>query len=223
MPTKPKSVETSKRSPKTAEVNVKFRSNLKADQLKKLLAMKEAGEKWKAILKATGLSHSKAELAFMEHEAFTQQDPPFKVVALTPEFVTYARNVLGIGWGPIMVWTQSTEGSVRKAWEAATNTHSDCKRVGRGGRFKFDDQELYVGELKPHGTDVPADAPLVRTVARENALTTRLGALEPKALISIYTKATGKAPTRGWTKAKMILELAKLNEAKVVQIEEVAK
>lgn len=219
MPSKPKSVT------KTAEApaNFKFRGNLKAPQLTKLLAMKADGEKWKAILKATGLSHSKAELAFMEHEAFAEADPAFKVVTLTPDFVAYARNVLGIGWGPIMVWTQSTEGAVRKAWETATNTHSDCKRVGRGGRFKFDDQELYVGELKPHGTDIPSDAPLVRTVARENALTTRLGALEPKALIAIYTKATGKAPTRGWTKAKMILELAKLNEAKAVQVEVAAK
>jgi hypothetical protein len=214
MPSKPKSVT------KTAEApaNFKFRGNLKAPQLKALLQMKQDGEKWKAILKATGLSHSKAELAFMEHEAFTEADPAFTVVPLTPEFVSYARNVLGIGWGPIMVWTQSTEGAVRKAWEVATGTHAECKRVGRGGRFKFDDQELYVGELKPRGTDVPAEAPLMRTVARENALTTRLGALEPKALMSIYEKATGKKPTRGWTKAKIILELAKLNEAKAVQV-----
>jgi len=214
MPTAPKSVR------KTAEApsNFKFRGNLKADQLKALLKLKADGAKWKLILKETGLSHSKAELAFMEHEAFTEQDPAFKVVPLTPEFVSYARNVLRIGWGPIMVWTQSTEGSVRKAWEEATGTHSDCQRVGRGGAFKFKDPELYAGDLKPTGTDVPREKPLVREVARESALTTRLGNLEPKALAEVYKQYTGKAPTRGWTKAKLILELSKANEKRAVQV-----
>lgn len=215
MPTK-----VSKKAPVQAPAIVgpsKFRSNLKAEQLAELVALKENDATWKVILKATGLSHSKAELAWMEHEAFVRSDPPFEVEPLTPEYVEHARNTLRIGWGPIMVRTQSSEGKVRKAWEASTNLHSDCKRVGHGGRFKFDDPELYVGELKPTGTDVPADAPLVREVARESAVSTRLMALDPTALKALYENYTGKKATRGWTKAKLVLELVKANDGKVLQ------
>lgn len=188
--------------------NNKFRSNLQAEQLATLLALKEDGAKWKAILKETGLSHSKAELAFMEHEAFEESE--FEVAELTPEFVAYCRNDLRIGWGPIMVWTQSSEGKVRKAWEAATNIHSDCTRVGRGGRFKFDDAELYVGELKPKGTFVDADQPLMREVAREAAHGERLvSALlaketpELKAIAEGYGIKVAKRPT----KAKLAIDI----------------
>lgn len=188
----------------------KFRNNLKAEQLAVLVSMKEDGAKWKAILSATGLSHSKAELAWMEHEAFEQSG--FEVTELTPAFVSYARNELKIGWGPIMVWTQSSEGKVRKAWEQATNLHSDCTRVGRGGRFKFDDAELYVGELKPTGTELEADKPLIREVAREAAvdqtLVKQLMAKDIKELREIATKA-GVEFKKSTTKAKLVLELKK--------------
>lgn len=196
-------------------INSKFRNNLKADQLKRLVAMKEEAAKWADILKKTGLSHSKAELAWMEHEAFVQSDPKFKVAPLTGDFVAYARTELGLGWGPIMVWTQSSEGSVRKAFKEATGTHSDGQRVGRGGRFKFDEPDLYVGELKPTGTDIPADKALVREVARDAAFTTRLGKLEFGAVKAIYEEYTGTKVKRGATKAKLIVDLAKLNNAKV--------
>ena len=218
MKTTKKQAATVATAPRIAGPN-KFRSNLTAAQLSALIQMKEDGAKWKQILKDTGLSHSKAELAWMEHEAFAQADPPFTPEPLTPAFVAYARNDLAIGWGPIMVWTQSSEGKVRKAWEEATNTHSDCKRVGRGGRFKFDDAELYVGELKPRGTDVPAEAPLARSVARESAFVTRMLALTPKQVAAIYTKYLGKAPTKGMTKAKMILDLKKVNEERAVDLQ----
>lgn len=197
-------------------INTKFRANLKADQLKKLISLKEDAQPWKAILKATGLSHSKAELAWMEHEAFGQSN--FTKAELTPAFVAYARNDLRIGWGPIMVWTQSSEGKVRKAWEAATNSHSEATRIGRGGRFKFDDAELYVGELKPTGTTVPAEAPLTRTVARENALVTRLTGLDIKQVRVIYANYFKKAAPTTATKAKLIIELKKANDERAVQV-----
>lgn len=195
----------------------KFRSNLKSEQYAVLVSMKEEGAKWKAILSATGLSHSKAELAWMEHEAFEISDPPFEVEPLTPEFVAFARNDLRIGWGPIMVWTQSSEGKVRKAWEAASATHSECQRIGRGGRFKFDDAELYVGELKPTGTPVPAEAPLARSVARESAIVTRLLALDALQVKAIYKKYIGE-PKKGTTKAKMVLELKKVNAERALDL-----
>ena len=187
----------------------KFRSNLTSDQLATLISLREDGAKWKAVLAETGLSHSKAELAFMEHEAEAAE---FVTAELTPAFVAYCRNDLRIGWGPIMVWTQSSEGKVRKAWEAASAKHSDCTRVGRGGRWKFDDPELYVGDLKPTGTQVDAEAPLVREVAREAAvdqsMTKQLLAMEMKDLRTLATDlgVTFKPKT---TKAKLVVDIKK--------------
>lgn len=197
--------------PKTTKFGTKFRDNLKAEELKALINLRENGAKWKQVLKETGLSHSKAELAWMEHEA---EGAGFAVEALNPAFVDYARNTLKIGWGPIMVWTQSSEGKVREAWKQATNLHSDGQRVGRGGRFKFDEPELYIGELKPTGTDIPKDHTLVREVAREDALSSRIMKLEPDQVKSVYEKYTGKKVTKGWTKAKLALEITKAMKAK---------
>lgn len=187
----------------------KFRSNLTAEQLALLVSMREDGAKWKTVLAETGLSHSKAELAFMEHEAEAAE---FVTAELTPAFVAYCRNDLRIGWGPIMVWTQSSEGKVRKAWEEATNVHSDCTRIGRGGRWKFDDPELYVGDLKPTGTQVDAEAPLVREVAREAAvdqsMTKQLLAMDVKEL-RVMAEGLGVAFKKNTTKAKLVVDIKK--------------
>lgn len=196
---------------KEAVFGRKFRDNLKADELDHLLRLREEGAKWKVVLKETGLSHSKAELAWMEHEA---EGAGFTVVPLSASFVSFARNDLKIGWGPIMVWTQSSEGKVREAWKQATNLHSDGQRVGRGGRFKFDEPELYVGELKPTGTDIPKDHSLVREVAREDALSSRIMRLEPAQIRRVYEEYTGKKAAKGWTPAKLALEITKAMKAK---------
>ena len=201
---------TQRQKPQT-QFGRKFRDNLKAEELAQLIALREDGAKWKVVLKETGLSHSKAELAWMEHEA---EQAGFKVVPLTSAFVAYGRNDLKIGWGPIMVWTQSSEGKVREAWKQATNLHSDGQRVGRGGRFKFDEPELYVGELKPTGTDIPKDHSLVREVAREDALSSRIMKLEPEQVKRVYEQYTGKKVGKGWTKAKLALEITKAMKAK---------
>lgn len=193
----------------------KFIKNLDAKQWTQLKKLRvDEGQKWAEVLSRTGLSHSRAELAIMEYEA---EQAGFKWVPLTPAFVAYARTQLQLGWGPIMVWTQSSEGAVRKAWAEATATHSDGQRINRGGRFKFDDQTLYVGELKPTGTAIPKDKPLVREVARDSALTQRLLAKDPKTLKSLYVKYVGKEPGKGWTKAKLVMELRKVNDSKVAE------
>lgn len=198
----------------------KFRSNLKPAELKTLIKMRSDGASWKDTLAKTELSHSKAELAWFEHERFGGEEPGV-VLNLTGSEVVTMREA-GLGWGQIMVATQSSEGAVRKAWREATGTHSDGQRVNHGGRFKFDEGELYVGSLKPTGTSIPSDQPLVREVARSQALTARLLALEPAALKRIFVKHSGETPGKGWTKAKLIIEIGKAAQAKgqIVQVEE---
>ena len=201
----------------------RFRNNIDAEVLPTLIELREAGEPWKVVLKETGLSHSKAELAMMEHELFGDGSEDVEVAELTGELVKHLRDE-GCGWGQIMVATQSSEGKVRDAWKLATGTHSDGQRVNHGGRFKFDDAELYVGELKPTGTSIPADQPVIREVARKEALHTRLLKAEPAVLRRVYERYVGTPPQKGWTPAKLVLEIGKAAQAKglIVQVEEPA-
>lgn len=186
----------------------RFRKNLDKKVLAALIKCRvEDGLSWKETLKKTGLSHSKAELAVMEHEYFGAEGT---VMDLTEDNVKAARLFFKWGWGPIMVMTQSSEAACRKTWKEGTGTHSDGTRVGHGGRFKFDEPELYVGELKPTGVNIPKDQPLVREVARDAAITTRLMNTPVKELRAQYEEATGKKPSSKWTPAKIAIELRKL-------------
>lgn len=207
-------------------MNTKFRTNV-GSALELLLQLRLVeGQPWKTVLKETGLSHSKAELAVMEQEAEAAE---FEVEALTPEFVRYCREDLKVGWGPIMVWTQSTEGAVRDAWEKATNTYSDCQRVGHGGRWKFNEPSLYVGELKPTGTEVPTSVSLNRPTAIEVAvdqtLVKRLMALPVPRLraVAVSYGCCSESTAKKWTPAKCVVAIRKAMVEKGVTDAELAQ
>lgn len=78
--------------------------------------------------------------------------------------VATARNE-GDSWGRIAVRCQKPENAIRNAFKAATGLRSQGLRVGKGGRWFLNDQELYAGDLVKPGTAIPADTPLANVHA----------------------------------------------------------
>lgn len=164
------------------------------------------GLKWKEVLAKQEIGYARGELIVFEHEF---EQAKMKTIPATPENVVYLRTELGLSWGAIMVWCAAGEAVVRRAFKDGAKVHSDGQRVGKGGRWKFDDQALYVGELKPTGTDIPADQKLVREVARDCAVTQRLMKME-FAELKAFAIAQGVIVKPKTTKAKLALEVKKL-------------
>lgn len=68
------------------------------------------------------------------------------------------REASGLSWGTIMVLTNRTEGQVRRAYTERTNVQSEGTRIGQGGRFLGDEEELYTG-TSPSGEQYSATGP----------------------------------------------------------------
>jgi hypothetical protein len=169
--------------------------------LAKCVQMRADGQAWPAILKATGLSHSQAEIAVLRATL-----PKDAFEAFSPDACVRLRKS-GVSWGEIGVRLSVPESRVRSAYKEATGKLSEGQRIGRGGRFLNADPDLYADVLQAPGTVIPRE--YGRTNARTAAAQQRLMALEPaelKALAADYGIASFK---KGTTKATMVTAIVK--------------
>lgn len=61
-------------------------------------------------------------------------------------------------WGEIMVRLSRTEGQVRRAFKAQAGLKDLGQRIGKGGRFAYDDPTLYDDAVRAiQGAHIPAD------------------------------------------------------------------
>lgn len=174
----------------------------------------ESPEPWKNVLVKTGVNHSLAELVDFEAQGRRAGLSP---LAATPENVVWCRTERKLSWGLIAAWCQIPESKVRTLFKGLKGEHSDAQRIGKGGRWKFNDPELYTGDLKPTGTVIPADQKLLREVAEVNATQQRLMKLSPAELKAEAEKA-GVKVTKGWTRGKIIVETAKALKPSQVKV-----
>lgn len=172
--------------------------NPTAEAFAQAVELKRAGQKWPAILAATGLNHCQAELAWIKANITDAER------ALVDPEATLAQNVKalrdsGSSWGTIMAILGENEGAVRRAWTEATNLKSKGLRNGHGGRFYMGLPDLYEGGLEPTGTEIPKDA-VGREDARRYATIQRIAKLdrdELNALAADHGITTkGLAPAR---------------------------
>lgn len=145
----------------------------------KVIKMRSDGAKWPEILQATGFSHSRAELIWMDHVLpSAERDRCRKLVkdqGLGPASV--ALRAEGHSWGEIAVRVGHGEGKVRTAFRDASGNKSQGQRIGKGGRYYLAEGVLYQDTLRPTGTVIPKDA-VGREGARFCAATQRLMNLE---------------------------------------------
>lgn len=98
---------------------------------------------WKQILEIDGVNYGAAWLWVAEEEV--RRTPSLAIKNPTPRAIVAARKVGGehSSWGWLMVRTGLGQASVRKLYEEGTNEHSRGTRVGKGGRFMFDEEGYY--------------------------------------------------------------------------------
>ncbi len=161
--------------------------------------MKRDGQKWPAILGATGLNHVQAELAWITANITDAQR------VLVNEDATLGQNAktlrdAGSSWGTIAAILGESESTVRRAFTEASNLKSKGLRIGHGGRFYLGDAELYEGNLQPVGTAIPKDA-IGRDDARRFATIQRISRLDRAELLALA--ADYNVGTKGLTPARI--------------------
>lgn len=171
-----------------------------------------AGMKAKDILAKHGLSHSQFEFAWLRlHEmadvAGTVEPTAKNVVRLRAE---------GQSWGRIAVLTGLSEGKVRTTFKEATGAKSQGQRIGKGGRWLYNDQTLYEAEFNKPGTTIPANAPEFRGsegARQANEAQRNLITADIKDVIAEFKKATGRKSANGLTKVQMITAILAAEKA----------
>jgi hypothetical protein len=182
--------------------------NPTAEVLEAAVQARRDGRKAKEIQAEFDLSHSQFEFAWLRLEVLKDE---IGTVPATPAGIATARAE-GKSWGVIAVLADTTEGKVRNLFKEATGAKSQGQRIGKGGRWLYNEQGLYEGEFNKPGTTIPADAPEFKgregaTAAQEaqrNLLT-----VDFKDLKAQWMKATGRKsfPKGGMTKVQMIREI----------------
>lgn len=175
--------------------------NASEEVLATAVQMKRDGQKWPAILKATGLNHVQAELAWIRAnitpEQFANAEALVAKIGLAATCVELrdAQN----SWGTIAAMVGESESAVRRMYTEASNLKSKGNRIGHGGRFYLGDEVLYTEGLKPTGTLIPKDA-VGREGARRVAAVQRIAKLNRAELVSLAADygidPKGKTPAR---------------------------
>lgn len=169
----------------------------------KVVTMHLGNHGHKAIMAATGLSHSPVEAVLMEFAGFYAAGLP--VLACTTSNVQWARHTLQLSWGSIAVWCQVAEGKVRKAYMQATGTHSQGQRNAKGGRYLQGNASLYAGPLKRTGVQVPKGQ--LAQVAEVAAMQTLLASGLPQ--LRAMAQSMGLTLSPKATKAQVVKAIAK--------------
>lgn len=73
------------------------------------------------------------------------------------ELIRKLRDDQQLSWGEIMVRTGLTEGQVRKLYRKDGTKKDLGTRIGKGGRFAYDDGTLYTDNRKREGAHIPVD------------------------------------------------------------------
>lgn len=129
----------------------RYKNNMKnpsSEILALAVEMKQNGAPWHQVLNETGLSHSQAEIAYFKATLPKSAFEPF-----SPTAVVRMRQE-EVSWGVIGVRLNVPESKVRAAYKEATGNLSEGQRIGRGGRWLNNDQDLYRDVLQPTGTTI---------------------------------------------------------------------
>ena len=116
------------------------------------------GQPWHEVLKETGLSHSQAERHEFRFKMWLWAtdkalvDGDWSVIKLPADDVKAGQVIAkaraqGISWGVLGERCNTSESRVRKLFALATGTKSKGLRMGKGGRFAYDDEALYMDEI----------------------------------------------------------------------------
>ena len=134
----------------------------------------EGGATKAAIQEATGLNYSQL-WRYLRSQELEAQGFEFHTT-VDPELVAAYRRDTELSWGEIAVRFRTSEahnlmgapeGQIRKAWAQATGLKSQGLRIGKGGRFYYEEsgRPLYADELRPTGTEIPVGAKLATALA----------------------------------------------------------
>lgn len=124
--------------------------------LEAALASYREGTPIKSILVETGLNYSQAWLYIRTAEC---KEAGLMVEEVNGSAIAELR-ASGFSWGEIAVRCQLPESRVRKMFTENSGQRSQGLRIGKGGRFFYDEggAPLYTDELKATGTIIPEGA-----------------------------------------------------------------
>lgn len=179
----------------------KFKAALKSycDQM-------AAGKGSAQALKATGLNHCQADLAWyadVRNPKAVKYDPKFATMTETAQTAYLVRLRLEkVSWGCLAVITGWSESKVRNFWGRTTGLASEGLRIGRGGRFLSAQPLYYRGNMKGIGLESPkprSEDPR-QVLARSETATSKLPALvkgaRKGAAKRVGAKGTAKAKAK---------------------------
>lgn len=159
-----------------------------------------------------GLSHSQAEFHWLRTQPIEKGGLAEKVGSepATAASVAALRNS-GESWGRIAVLIDASEGQARKLWAESTGTKSQGQRIGKGGRFYYNDGTLYADQLKGTGTVIlqgenHEQAQAARDEQRE------LLNLDTQELRKVYATEVGKAAPKDFTKTQLTIGIRKVRK-----------
>jgi len=172
------------------------------------VSMREEGATMKAIMAATNLNHSQAERAIMKATLTEADVASFEAGGTDLGSRAQAGRANGLSWGVMGILAGQPESAVRRAFTQATELKSQGLRIGRGGRFHYDEsgRPLYADELKATGTAIPKGGTLGTAI--KASFEQRLGRLDRAAVVRIAEQYG--IPTKGATQilVKRIIKAA---------------
>lgn len=147
------------------------------EQVEALVALAQEPEfSWKEAIEATGVGYSRGWLivrtAFLEANApelITPMADMLKAEAAkgksSDDFVLWfahrivvpMRDDHQLSWGEISVRLQIPENRVRKFYRGSSVKKDKGLRIGKGGRFAYDDMALYQGNMQKEGAYIPVE------------------------------------------------------------------
>lgn len=148
-------------------------ANTNADDVKALIEvglehMKPNGAiEWSEVADQTDIGYARGWLivrrAYLEAfqpsslEVLPTDPDPDKQFRKQCDHVIHMRDVQKLSWGEIMVRLGKTEGEVRKLYRKNGLKKDLGLRIGKGGRFAYDDPTLYQENRKVEGAHIPLD------------------------------------------------------------------
>ena len=147
-----------------------------ADQVKRLVVLSQGEDEqgWKALIEATGIGYSRgwllARTAYLERTAPELITPMSEMLteaqkdgAKSEEWVKWfahrivvpMRDDAQLSWGEISVRLQIPESRVRKFYKGDSDKKDLGLRIGKGGRWAYDDPTLYLDNRVKEGAYIP--------------------------------------------------------------------
>lgn len=122
---------------------------------------------WSEIADQTNIGYARGWLIVRRAYLETHNPSALEVLPTDPDpdkqfrkqcdHVIHMRDVQKLSWGEIMVRLGRTEGEVRKLYRKNGLKKDLGLRIGKGGRFAYDDPTLYQENRKVEGAHIPLD------------------------------------------------------------------